>query len=164
MAEPVELELYCPGCRIAEPCLLPTMSARLRAVGKLRREAQPARQLVRELFRQSADRFACASCGHVGLVVRAASQENWPEARRCEECGQPIASERIEALPHVTRCARCENQTERTTGSASEREFCPRCGEVLVLRLSRDTGISRYTQSCPRCKTGGRGSGSAATR
>jgi len=32
---------------------------------------------------------------------------------RCERCGQPIAEERLEALPYATRCIECKRLEER---------------------------------------------------
>jgi len=32
----------------------------------------------------------------------------------CESCGQPIAPERLEALPYATTCVRCSTPTRRT--------------------------------------------------
>jgi RNA polymerase-binding transcription factor len=31
----------------------------------------------------------------------------------CQSCGQPIAPERLEALPHATRCLDCKRREER---------------------------------------------------
>ena len=31
----------------------------------------------------------------------------------CEECGEPIAPARLEALPEVTTCVRCQDRIER---------------------------------------------------
>ena len=30
----------------------------------------------------------------------------------CESCGDPIHAERLEALPHATRCIRCQRKDE----------------------------------------------------
>ena len=32
---------------------------------------------------------------------------------RCERCGEPIAEERLEALPYATRCIECKRLEER---------------------------------------------------
>ena len=32
----------------------------------------------------------------------------------CEECGEPIALARLQAMPEVTTCVRCQDQLERT--------------------------------------------------
>jgi len=34
----------------------------------------------------------------------------------CSECGEPIAPERLEAVPHAARCAPCESREERAAG------------------------------------------------
>jgi len=120
-------------------------------VGLLRRQAQPDNDTVRELFRNSAAKFQCEVCGQRGLSVRIATDQGWPQQRACEICGAPIPAERLEVLPLAVRCAACEAKSQH--GGEDEREFCPRCGEVLKLRLSTGTGISRYTLTCPRCKT-----------
>jgi DnaK suppressor protein len=31
----------------------------------------------------------------------------------CEQCGQPIAEERLQAIPYASRCIQCEGQSKR---------------------------------------------------
>ena len=38
---------------------------------------------------------------------------------QCPDCGEPIAWERLRALPQVRRCAHCETDFERTSPSGS---------------------------------------------
>lgn len=33
---------------------------------------------------------------------------------RCDQCGQPISPERLEALPHATLCMKCKSQARST--------------------------------------------------
>lgn len=37
----------------------------------------------------------------------------------CEECRQPIAAARLEALPYTTTCINCQRTTEANRGRAS---------------------------------------------
>ena len=34
----------------------------------------------------------------------------------CEDCGQPIGADRLEALPHATRCVACQARWEQANG------------------------------------------------
>lgn len=144
------LELVCPACQSVELCGPTQMLARLRSLSLLRRDNAPALDLLQELFRSSADRFTCHDCNATGLVVREVDERAWGMAKKCEDCGAPIAAERLEIFPDAARCMTCEQQAAR--GGGGEREFCPRCGEVLQLRLRSATGLSRYQLTCPRCR------------
>lgn len=145
-----ELELLCPQCSAVELCDAKCMLARLRSVGILKREAKPDPELLRELFRGSANKFTCHRCDHLGLVAREASVEEWPETRKCQACGTSIPRERLEIFPQAQRCAACESQSKES--HSDEIEYCPRCGEIMTVRLSRGSGISRYMTFCPSCK------------
>jgi DNA-directed RNA polymerase subunit M/transcription elongation factor TFIIS len=151
MSDETELELVCPSCGATQLCSPAIMLERLRGLGLLRRQAKPDADTVKELFRSSASKFTCTDCGHPGLSVRAAAVEQWPEQRSCEICGSAIPPERIEIFPQAVRCATCEANPQRA--GQDEREFCPRCGEVMSVRLSPRGGISRYAVICPRCKS-----------
>ncbi len=126
----------------------------LRRVRMVRRDAQPEPELIGELFRSAASKFACPQCGAMGLVVRPASAEDdeaWGMARRCDDCGQPIARERLEALPAARLCAAC--QTCADCGQSSETaDYCPKCGNAMVLRPTRRAGVTRYEVACPTCR------------
>lgn len=144
-----ELELACPGCHAAQVCGPTLMLEKLQGIGLLRREKSPSIELLQELMRSSADRLGCPQCGYVGMTVRAPQEETWPGVRRCQGCRQPIAAERLEVFPNAERCAACESQGSSASGE--DREFCPRCGNVLTVRLQSGRGLSRYVTSCPEC-------------
>jgi len=120
----------------------------------LRRDVTPELDLLAELFRASAGKFACPECSAVGLAVRAVDDdgddEAWGMARKCDGCGQPIPKERVEALPNVRLCVACQSGDDRGE-TPGEREFCPRCGSVMVVRQSRGAGLARYALVCPAC-------------
>lgn len=146
-----ELELVCPHCQATEICGSAQMLARLRSLSLLRREAKPEASLLVELFRCSVSKFACHACDAIGLDVREPSSEGWGEARTCIDCFSRIPSERLELFPDAKRCAACEAKSQSHAGL--DREFCPRCGEVLTLKLRRGGGIARYDMTCPHCRS-----------
>lgn len=146
-------EADCPKCRASfAPDLLQRI-AWLRSIGKLRQEAKPERELVDELFRTSAEQFACQRCQGRGLelnLVDDEDDEDWGMARRCEDCGQPIPRERLELFPQTRLCVACQSRDERGDRPA-EIEYCPRCGSVMKLAQSRGAGITRYRMVCSAC-------------
>ncbi len=144
------MELTCPACAVTEHCGYARMLTRLQSVGVMRRSKDPDPALVKELFASTAERFACASCTHVGLATREAPDEGWDEwggAVACEGCRQPIPRERLEIFPGTKLCAACQQKDD--SGANDEPEFCPRCGDMMSVRLQR--GTSRYVMSCPGC-------------
>jgi DnaK suppressor protein len=36
----------------------------------------------------------------------------------CESCGQPVAVERLEAVPHAKLCLKCKTEEERAGGAS----------------------------------------------
>jgi transcription elongation factor Elf1 len=126
------------------------MLKRLQGVGVMRRCKDPEPTLVKELFESTANRFACASCEGAGLSVREAEDEDWDDwggAVACQGCRQPIPRERIEIFPGTKLCAACQQKDD--SGANDEPEFCPRCGDIMSVRLKG--GTSRYVMSCPNC-------------
>ncbi len=113
-----------------------------------------ATDLLLELFRTSAGRFACPQCGEAALVATPSEpldDEAWGEPRKCESCGAPIPPERLEVFPDTRLCVACQNLDERgeLTGPA---EYCPHCGSVMVLKRASGSGITRYVMTCPACR------------
>jgi predicted RNA-binding Zn-ribbon protein involved in translation (DUF1610 family) len=109
-----------------------------------------------EVFRATADKFACPECRHVGLSAAPAPDDgtDWPDARDCASCGKPISQERLEAVPGATLCAACQRD-EELGRARTEIEYCPRCGAPMELRLSRAGGLTRYVLACtasPPCR------------
>ena len=135
-------------CQEAEVCGPAQMVARLRSVAVLRREADPDPDLLLELFRYSVAKFSCHACDHLGLQLQEVATADWDTVRMCSVCGGRIPSERLELFPTAQRCARCETAAD----NGPERDFCPKCGEVLTTRLRRGAGIAKYELSCPRCR------------
>jgi predicted RNA-binding Zn-ribbon protein involved in translation (DUF1610 family) len=117
-------------------------------------DSDVATDLLIELFRTSAGRFACPQCGKTALAATPSEpldDEAWGEPRKCESCGAPIPSERLEVFPETRLCVACQNRDDRgeLTGPP---EYCPHCGSVMVLKRSSGTGITRYIMSCPACR------------
>jgi predicted RNA-binding Zn-ribbon protein involved in translation (DUF1610 family) len=124
----------------------------LRGVGMVRRDVQPEPDLLGELFRASAGRFACSMCGAIGLIVERIDDlddEAWGMARQCEVCHRPIDRQRLEAVPDAVRCVACQVGAER--GDAAAEDYCPKCGGLMVVRPTRGAGITRYQLRCPDC-------------
>lgn len=144
-----ELQLRCLICSHAEVVNPDGMLRRLQSVGKLRREKEPDSALLAELLRAAAGQLVCAGCGHVGLNVEQPVEEDWGPLRTCESCGQPIAAERLEVFPATTRCTACQ-VADDVGESSDEREFCPKCGAVMVLKRA----ASGYAWACSECRGG----------
>lgn len=134
---------------------------RLRLVGVLRRESEPAPRFVAELLAANAQHMPCPLCNSRGLVVHEADEaagdeeEQWQTAVLCEVCREPISPERLEALPGTRRCVKCQSAAERGALMDEEPEFCPKCGALLELRVSRGAGLTRYRRFCtgaPPCR------------
>lgn len=146
--------LLCPHCDWTETCGPDGVTAWLGKARKLRAGRPLEDDVAFEVLRGAAGALACPACGGRGLAVQPVVEEDWPEARRCAYCRQPISPERLEALPDADCCAACQQRAER--GNApTEVEYCPKCGAPLVLRLSRSAGITRYVRACtnvPPCR------------
>lgn len=126
----------------------------LREAQMTRRGTAPEAELLGELFRAGAGRFACPQCGAVGLAVEDAAVEDdeaWGMARKCDDCGKPIARERLEVFPDTRRCVSCQGRSDRGEATGPD-EYCPKCGSVMSMRQSR-RGVTRYVMSCPNCRT-----------
>lgn len=147
-------KLECPNCRWHTVCGPSQMLDWLRKVKMVRRDAAPEPELLPELFRAAAARFACPQCNGLGLAIGAAADESdeaWGMARKCESCGRPIARERLEIFPDTRLCVECQATSDR--GDApSDVEYCPRCGSIMTIRQSR-RGLTRYVMSCPNCRS-----------
>jgi predicted RNA-binding Zn-ribbon protein involved in translation (DUF1610 family) len=120
----------------------------LQQAGALRRATEPEPALITELFRQSADKFACPDCG-AALAIREVSDEVAFGGRKCEGCQQAIPAARLAAVPQAVLCAACQEKVDRGE-PVGEAEYCPRCGGIMVLRKSTQ-GITRYTSRCSSC-------------
>jgi hypothetical protein len=134
-------------------------SARLRLLGLLRREPDPNGELVSALFVEAAPRMTCPICKEKSLSAAPADPlddgDNWQAEVLCEICRTPIAPERLEAVPDTKRCAKCQGRSESGRLGDVDPEFCPHCGSLVEIRVSRGSGITRYQRVCtgsPPCR------------
>lgn len=152
-------QLICRQCDWQTLSDLEDAVVRLRHVGQLRREREPDRDLVAELLPNAAGQMACPQCESRGLAVAdedaSLDEDEWQTAVLCEVCRKPIPPERLEILPGTRRCVSCQNAAESGAAVDDEPEFCPKCGSLVELRVSRGAGITRYKQFCtgvPPCR------------
>jgi hypothetical protein len=149
-------ELTCSNCRWQTVCGFDDAVARLRIIGQLRREKEPDEALVAELLVDSAPRMTCPLCKEKRLAARPTQDnaDDWQAAILCEICRQPIDPERLEAIPGTKRCAACQGQAE-SGQLTDEHDYCPQCGALVEIRVSRGSGITRYKRVCtgePPCR------------
>ena len=156
---PEYYDLRCLGCGWCEVCGPEGMVRWLRSVGKVRPGREPDQEILGALFHAVAAQLTCPQCGRNGLNAALAADDEQAFAGLgpipCDGCGQPIPPERLEALPGTKLCTACQNREELGEPSGSP-EYCPRCGNVMEVRLSRSAGIARYVMSCPACRTAAR--------
>lgn len=151
--------LVCGGCGWATVCGADEAVRRLRLVGHLRRESDPDEGVLEELLFDAAGRMTCPGCKRVGLKVEdpvaESDDEDWQTAKLCEACRKPIPVERLEVFPDAKRCVGCQDRSETGVDDVDEPEFCPRCGSLVELRVSRAGGLTRYRRFCtgtPPCR------------
>lgn len=152
-------ELTCSNCGWRTVCGRDDAIGRLRVMGLLRREKEPADAVVAELLIDTAPRMTCPLCKEKKLVARQALAEDdaddWQAAVLCEVCREPIDPERLEAMPGTKRCAKCQGKSEAGTLDEFEPDYCPQCGAIVEIRVSRGSGITRYKRVCtgqPPCR------------
>ncbi len=129
-------------------------------MGVLRRENDPDDATLAELLPEAAKRMTCPGCKRIGLATFDAEEANdanddWQAAVLCEKCRKPIATERLEVFPDSRRCVACQSKAESGEAEEDEPEFCPRCGALIELRVSRAGGLTRYKRFCtgvPACR------------
>ncbi|MHB0959657.1 MAG: TraR/DksA family transcriptional regulator [Pirellulaceae bacterium] len=145
-------ELTCSACGKHEIVGPLQMLERLRAAGMLKREKEPDWELVCELFRTQPALHSCVNCGSdaVLLAPYVERAEDWEETRRCERCQTKIPLDRLEVFPDTRLCVACQQRHDRDEPEG-EPEYCPRCGTIMQLRLSRSSGIAHYLMYCPAC-------------
>jgi hypothetical protein len=146
------LQLCCRNCSWVAICDEQEMARRLWQVKMLRRDTAPDRAVLLELFQAAADKFQCDECGVKDIVVEpcAKLEDEWGEARKCENCGRTIPDERLALFPKMTRCARCQTDMERG-GRDPDVEYCPRCGSPMKLISADRGGMTRYVMKCGQC-------------
>lgn len=151
--------LTCSDCGWRTVCGPADIAARLRLVGLLRRDGDPDDEILAALLPEAATRMTCPGCKRIGLVARetdaAEEEDDWQAAVLCESCRQPIDPERLEVFPNSKRCVPCQSRSEAGIPDPEEPEFCPRCGSLVELRVSRGGGLTRYKRFCtgqPSCR------------
>ena len=154
----LSVELQCRACSWRTICGESDIVRRLRPLGPFRRAPEPPAEIVREMLRTHGHRLSCDRCGTAGLRVGVGADVpdagEWEQVVVCEICRQPISPERLEIVPGATRCTACQDATDRGA-TFIEPEYCPKCGAILELRVSRAGGITRYKQWCtgnPPCR------------
>src|SRR2546423_1371673 len=153
-------ELTCRHCGWRTVCGRDDAIGRLRIVGQLRREREPEEDLVATLFVEAALKMTCPICKEKSLFARpsqvlADEPDDWQTAVLCEICREPIAPERLEAIPGTKRCAICAAKAESGQLAEIEPDYCPHCGALVEVRISRGSGITRYKRICtgdPQCR------------
>lgn len=154
----LSIELECRDCHWWTLCGETEIVRRLRALGAFRRSAEPPEEMVREVLLSQGSRLACDRCRKDGLSIRLdAGQDDrgqWEQVVVCEICREPIPPERLEFAPGATRCVGCQDAADRGK-SFVEPEYCPKCGSLVELRVSRGEGVARYKLWCtghPPCR------------
>ena len=152
-------EIECSNCGWRTVCGVADAVARLRLIGLLRREPDPDEGVVAELLVDAAPRMTCPLCKEKRLAARPSNAEedadDWQAALLCEVCREPIDPERLEAIPGTKRCAACQGKAETGQLADDEPDYCPHCGALVELRVSRGSGITRYKRMCtgdPPCR------------
>jgi len=139
-------------------CGLGDAIARLRLIGLFRREPDPEEGIVEALFVEAAPRMTCPVCKVKRLSAQPTTDDaadDWQAAVLCEVCREPIDPERLEVVPGTKRCAACQGKSESGQLSGIEPDYCPHCGSLIEVRVSRGSGITRYKRVCtgePPCR------------
>src|SRR5687768_7355623 len=133
-------ELTCRNCGWRTVCGRDDAVARLRIIGQLRREREPDEALVEALLVEAAPRMTCPICKEKTLFARpsqAPDEESgdWQAAVLCEICREPIAPERLDAIPGTKRCAVCAAKAESGQLPEIEPDYCPHCGALMEVRV-----------------------------
>ena len=154
-------EITCSNCGWRTVCGLNDAIVRLRLVGHFRREREPDEETVAVLLVESAPLMTCPLCKEKRLVARPSTEsdaddgaDDWQAAVLCEICREPIDPERVEAIPGTKRCAACQGKAE-SGQLVDEPDYCPNCGALIEVRVSRGSGITRYRRVCtgePPCR------------
>ncbi len=121
---------------------------------KVRAGREPEDEIVVEVFRGNAGKWACPRCGHTGLLADPARDETaWADEPLCKVCHGVIPRERLLAVPDATLCAACQRE-EELGRSSTEPRYCPQCGAPMELQPSTSRGSSRYVWRCKTHPTG----------
>jgi len=143
------LDLRCPDCLWRETCGPGEVAGWLVKIRKLRPNRVPELDILYELFHAGAGQFTCPRCGRTGLEVSNAldDEHSWPGTPTCVACGKAIEPERVRAVPGARLCAACQGQREAGR-PVEEKDFCPRCGSPMEVRVIRQGNRTRYVLGC----------------
>lgn len=152
--QPPRVVARCQGCGTSQRWDHVQLLERLRSLGLFKREQDPDPELVRTLLTSRAGEIACPTCHQTGLTIESLSDEDtadWNDARCCEHCTAVLDPERLEVFPEARLCSICQQRDEQRAGEGDP-EYCPQCGAVMELRVSRASGLSRYVLVCRACR------------
>ena len=154
----LSVQLECQDCGWWKLCGEAEVVRRLRPLGHFRRSAAPPEEIVREVLATDGHALACDRCKHKSLRVTPDPEQTegdgWEQVVVCELCREPIPPERLEFKPNSRRCVACQDAADRGK-SFVEPDFCPKCGSLLEIRVSRGGGPTRYKLFCtghPPCR------------
>lgn len=145
-------EMHCPGCGWSEVVGLTRAVFWLRQAKLLGTKSDSTEEEIRELLPVAAERLSCPECEQRPLVVREPldDEDDWPQAVRCEACGQPIPQERLEIMPDTRTCVACQ-QSDEAGVVLAEDDYCPQCGSTLRIKARGGSGLAGYVMHCGQC-------------
>lgn len=146
-------EWLCKSCGHSERTSGGELIKRLQTIGLLKRDKESGPDVAIQLVAAAADRFHCPQCGQSGFLPTAVSDDDeWGDpVKLCSACGQAIPPERLELFPASELCAACQQGIDRGTGPGQHDDYCNTCGERMVLKSGKRTGVVRYELVCPVC-------------
>jgi predicted RNA-binding Zn-ribbon protein involved in translation (DUF1610 family) len=150
----MQMDWNCPHCGWEERTGVSAIAVRLRGAGLLKREDERDAAVLLELAKAAANRLACPRCGGAGIGCQAAAEaDDWDGPKKaCAACGKSIPPERVALYPENDLCAACQERIDRGGSPNQHDDYCPRCGERMVVRAKRGAGVTRYEQVCPACR------------
>lgn len=145
-------EMHCPRCGWSEALGLTRAVFWLRKAKLMGAKSESTEDEIRELLPVAAERLTCPECGELPLVVRQPLDDgaDWPQAARCEVCGQPIPQERLEIMPHTKTCVTCQ-QRDESGNDPAEADYCSQCGSPLRMKARGGSGLAGYIMHCEQC-------------
>ncbi len=145
-------EIHCPSCGWSEVLGITRAVYWLRQAKLMGAKGDSTEDEIRELLPVAAERLACPECAELPLVIRQQVEDeaDWPQAVRCEACGQPIPRERLEIMPDTKTCVACQQSDEAGAGPA-EADYCPKCGTPLQMKARGGSGLAGYVMHCGQC-------------
>lgn len=143
--------LRCKQCAVERRWTEQQMLDRLQARGMLRRESDPAPEMLLELFKNVVADVPCQDCGGLGAAVLDDWDDDWEDVVKCKGCNDVIPPERLEVFPDTKFCPKCQVSNEAGQDPGEDCDYCPRCGAVMSLSRKGGTGIARYQMSCGDC-------------